>query len=225
MAAREDIREAVWGHKPLSRRVEVVIVTVGQQWRPVDENSDDFLCSLNQRLNQNIIVGDAILYMKASGTSFGYGETLVDSLLAMVPRVIWLDKPVFAGGSALVTRYTGVSYNDATSVGIGHVGEFYVNFGEIGVAIGFTAVGLILGLMDRAGAHHLRAGRFRSFLLWFVPAQMFMHVTGSFAEATGGLMGAIVLCLTVSRLLRRPVLPATARGPLPTAAYRAERGA
>ena len=66
----------------------------------------------------------------ASGEDdFAYGGTLVDGLVAVVPRAIWADKPTVAGYADFVGQYTGTSRDDDTSVGVPVQFELYANGG------------------------------------------------------------------------------------------------
>ena len=61
--------------------------------------------------------------------------------MGLVPRALWPDKPAVGGGGSLVTEYTGIPFEEGTSVGAGQVLEFYVNFGIPGVLAGFAGLG------------------------------------------------------------------------------------
>jgi hypothetical protein len=71
------------------------------------------------------------------------GRTLVELVLAFVPRMIWPDKPSVA---------TGQVFNKELVRGIGdtfispsHLGELYWNFGWPGLICGMTLIGMLLG--------------------------------------------------------------------------------
>ena len=90
-------------------------------------------------MNQNQLVGAAVQYLESGYAPFATGDTLIQSALAIIPRAIWPDKPVFAGSPGLVTQYTGIQFAAGTSVGVGQVLEFYINFGSPGVVGGFLS--------------------------------------------------------------------------------------
>ncbi len=76
-------------------------------------------------------------------TPFQDGRTLVEVVLAFVPRILWPDKPSVA---------TGQLFNKEVIRGIGdtfispsHLGELYWNFGWAGVFCGMLLIGLLLG--------------------------------------------------------------------------------
>jgi hypothetical protein len=198
--SRDKLRASFWGGESLQGRV----ATTGEAARSFaffDPTNPAQLEAIDNRLNQNTIVGRAVIYMSHTMTPFAWGSTFINCLLALVPRFLWPDKPAMAGGSSLVTLYTGVVYNDATSVGIGHVGELYVNFGIPGVAIGFLVIGAVLAMIDSRAAVSLRAGQFRSFLIVTMLGNALLHVNGNFAEATGGAVFGLALVFLVERFL------------------------
>lgn len=82
---------------------------------------------------------------------FAYGGTVLDAGVALVPRIFWRDKPVIAGGSAFVSRFTGMRRdpNDTTSIGLPYQFELYANGGPICVVVGLFVVGLVCATMER----------------------------------------------------------------------------
>jgi hypothetical protein len=93
-------------------------------------------------------------------TPFQNGRTLVELVLAFVPRIIWPDKPGVAAGQLFnkeVIRGIGDTY-----VSPSHLGELYWNFGWPGLIVGMTLIGMLLGfvgaktsLAERASATRL----------------------------------------------------------------------
>src|SRR5262249_48114281 len=127
MRDRSEIRDVVWGGQSLGDRVDRVATTFHAfEW--FDPSKDEHLARIDSRLNQSFLVGAAVSRLSDIG-GFAGGETLWDALIAVVPRALWPDKPVVAGSGNLVTRFTGIEFAAGTSVGIGQVMEFYVNFG------------------------------------------------------------------------------------------------
>jgi hypothetical protein len=202
LAARSEIREAVWGGASLTDRVEVTSESLIRRWQEEDdEDSSVYLDAVDRRLNQNYLLGAAVDYMERTGEYFAGGETIWDAVLAMVPRILWPSKPEYAGSGLLVTRFTGIEFGSTTSVGIGHLMELYVNFGKLGMLIGSLVLGVFLGVLDCLCAKYLRTGHLRAFAFWFAIAILFHNVTGNFAEATAGALGAACLCLVIQHLL------------------------
>jgi hypothetical protein len=79
---------------------------------------------------------------------FGYGESYLDIVIAIIPRVFWEDKPYRLGGAEFVSKYTGIQFGPNTSVGMNYLFEMYVNFGHVGVGFGMLLLGLGLAWME-----------------------------------------------------------------------------
>ena len=95
-------------------------------------------------IDQNAQVGRAVQYIDAGLAQFAYGQTLIDGAASFVPRAIWPTKPIVVGGAALVTKYTGITFDPTTTVGVGNVMESYISFGTLGVMVWFIVLGAAL---------------------------------------------------------------------------------
>jgi hypothetical protein len=212
MRDRDAIRDVVWSGQPLSARVERLKLTLGNV-EFFDLHNRDHLVRVDDRLNQNLLVGAAVQYMDAGLARFTYGQTLWQGFIAVVPRAIWPTKPVVAGSGSLVTQYTGIAFAEGTAVGIGHVMEAYISFGSAGVLVGFVLLGCVVGFIDRRAGQHLLNGDIRGFAVWFLPGLSFLQVGGSIVELTSSVAAALIAVHLVNRLLtRRPVQEATKPG-------------
>lgn len=91
---------------------------------------------------------EMIVTRTGNGVPFQRGYTLTPIYLAFVPRLIWPEKPNVPTGQ-LVNREFGVT-NAAfarTYISPSHLGELYWNFGWLGVIVGMTSIGLLLGFV------------------------------------------------------------------------------
>jgi hypothetical protein len=202
MRDRESIREVVWSGQPVAARLERVRLMLSTfEW--FDVHNRDHLVRIDDRLNQNLLLGAAVQYMDAGLARFAYGQTIYQGFIAVIPRAIWPTKPVVAGSGTLVTEYTGIPFAEGTAVGIGHVMEAYVSFGTVGVLVGFMLVGAVVGAIDGAAGRRLRAGDARGFLVWFLPGLSFLQVGGSIVELTSSIAAALLAAHLVNRLLKR----------------------
>jgi hypothetical protein len=200
MRDRDDIREVVWGGQNLGNRVEQLYVTVStSEW--FSPYNNDQLGAIDDRLNQNYLVGAAIGSLASRSVDFARGETLWDAVTALIPRALWADKPVVAGSGDLVTRYTGIEFAEGTSVGIGQVMELYVNFGTLGIVLGFGVLGVLLSIIDSTAGRKLSVGDWCGFALWYLPGLPLLGVGGSLVEATASCAASLVAALMVNRLL------------------------
>jgi hypothetical protein len=114
-------------------------------------------------------------------------------VLSPIPRAFWPDKPIATGSGDLVSRFTGVRFAEGTSVGIGHVMEWYVNFGAVGVFLGSLLFGFGLATIDRIAVNHLQNGDWSRFCLWYLSALSLLQVGGSLVEAVAGAAGGMVI--------------------------------
>lgn len=82
---------------------------------------------------------------------YAMGQTVLDSGYTLIPRALWPGKPVVAGGSAFVMKYTGMRRDprDTTSIGLPYQFELYANGGPICVVVGLLVVGYVCGWLER----------------------------------------------------------------------------
>jgi len=202
MRDRNDIRDVVWAGADVGDRVDQLQGTIASaEW--FDVANLDHLERIDSRLNQNYLVGAAVLYLEADKVDYARGSTLWDAVLSMVPRAMWPGKPVFAGSGDLVSTYTGIRYAEGTSIGIGAVMECFVNFGRWGVFGGFFLIGAAVVYVDRSAGSALRRGDADVFLRWYLPGLSLLNVGGLFAEVTGTGAAALVVVTIVSHATER----------------------
>lgn len=81
---------------------------------------------------------------------YAYGETVYSALYTLIPRFLWEDKPVVAGGSEFFVRYTGLvqPVEDVTSIGIAYPFELYANGGPVVVVAGLAAIGFLCARLE-----------------------------------------------------------------------------
>jgi hypothetical protein len=199
MRDRSEIREVVWGGQPLQSRIERVFTTLSTlEW--FDPWDESHLLRVDQRLNQNFLAGVAVHQLSESG-DYAYGETIWQALMALIPRALWPEKPVVAGSMGLVSRYTGIPFAEGTSVGIGQVMEFYINFGTMGVVLGFLILGVIITLIDSTAAQRLLQRDWQGFALWYLVGISFLQVGGSLVEVTSSAGASVAVALLANRYL------------------------
>ncbi len=168
--SRDSIRAVVWSDESsLTNRFATISSSLANfQWfDPYNPRDYSFL---DLRQNQNFLTGSAMERLANGQVDYASGETIMDAFLMLIPRAIWSDKPISSGGSLLVRQYTTFAVYGSTSIGIGQVLEFYINFGTAGVVVGFFILGALIAVMDEAAARNLRRGDWQRFALWYVPA-------------------------------------------------------
>lgn len=204
---RNEYRDAAWREgATLGQRAERVINTF-TNFEFVDLDNPKHRENIDLRLNQNDLVGAAEAHITSSRADYANGETFWTALVAPIPRILWADKPTFGGSANLVAEYTGYSFDDTTSVGLGQVLEFFINFGWTGEFWCYVLFGAVCRRLDMHAGFALRDGEFRRFLLFFLPGMAFMQSGGALAEvvasATGAFFAALLAAALADRYLTR----------------------
>ena len=190
-AHRDEIRQEVWGGASMSRRADAVLkIFTDFTW--LETTNPDQLMAMHQRLNQNYFVGLAADRIERGEVDYLYGRSVWEGVLALVPRAIWPDKPVFGGSPKIVREMTGLPLDENTSWGVGNVMEFHINFGITGLVVGFLLLGWILGALDRKAAELERSGDLGRVFFYFLPGVALIQPLGSMVELTGGAAAALV---------------------------------
>jgi hypothetical protein len=198
MRDRNDIRATVWGGQSYESRFDQIYNTFSD-FELFDPLNNAHLQRIDDRMNQSALIGASIRYIDTGQQDYAGGETLLNAGIAIIPRAIWWDKPITAGSGNLVATYTGIQFAEGTSVGVGQVMEFYINFGTTGVIIGFLVLGALVAFFDKAAAVRLAEGDWQSFSFWFLPGLGFMQVGGQLVEVTMSVASAMVLAIIVKR--------------------------
>ncbi|MES2604941.1 MAG: hypothetical protein V4603_08390 [Pseudomonadota bacterium] len=202
MRDRSDIRNAIWEQNAQYSERFGMIADLFTNFEFFDRHNPNHLKTIDDRLNQNWLVGMAIPYV-GTRVDFANGETIIFSFVALVPRAIWPSKPQIGGGGNVVTTYTGIRFDATTSVGAGQVLEFYVNFGRPGVYIGFFLLGMLIKTFDSRAARGLMRHDFRAFLVWLLAGLGFLQAGGNFVEVTTSVVASIASGLMIILLVRR----------------------
>jgi hypothetical protein len=188
---REEIRKEVWGGAPLTDRIDATL-DIFRDFRWFNPNNMGHVIALDQRLNQNFFTGLAADRIEQGSVDYLYGRSVWEGLIALIPRALWPDKPVFAGSPKIVSEMTGLTLNENTSFGVGNVMEFHINFGIPGLIVGFFLLGLALRALDRYAAMSLRRGDFGNAVIGFLPAIALIQPNGSLVEISSGAAAALV---------------------------------
>ena len=198
MRDRKDIRAVVWGGEAYTSRFTTITRTL-TQFEFLDIENPDHLSRIDERLNQNFLVGRSVEYLAVNREQFAKGRTIWEAVLAPIPRAFWPNKPIAAGSGDLVSEFTGMHFAKDTSVGIGHVLEWYVNFGTPGVFFGMMGLGLLIGYIDRMAARTLYSGDATSFVVWWLPGLSLLQVGGSLVEAVGSASAGLLIALFIRK--------------------------
>jgi hypothetical protein len=190
-AHRDAIRDAVWGGTSLENRMDVV-KDAFTNLEVFDLYNGNHQIALDQRLNQNFFVGLAAQRIEEGQVNYLYGRSVWEALLALIPRALWPDKPVFGGSPKIVAEMTGLDLSPTTSWGVGQVMEFYINFGIFGLIGGFLLLGWGLGTLDRKAAAAEIRGDLGQAIVFFLPGAALVQPLGSMVELAGGAGAGLV---------------------------------
>jgi hypothetical protein len=200
MRDRVELRASVWGGQSLEQRLGQIGQMISTfEWFDLWNNAH--LHRIDDRLNQNVLLGAAVRNLEAGYVDYARGATLDQAAVALIPRIIWPDKPIRAGGSSLVTSFTGIAFASGTTVGVGQLMEFYINFGTPGVIVGFFLLGLVIAGFDRAAAMALQRGDWRTFAFWYLGGLGFLQANGALFEITASVAGGLVAAILVNRFV------------------------
>jgi hypothetical protein len=195
---RDEIRDVIWyQNSGIIQRLEQVSKLV-TDFQFLDLSNPSHLFALDDRLNQNYIVGEGIMQHRQGETELQYGATL--PLWALIPRVIWPDKPAVGGGGYLVSQFTGIGFEEGTSVGIGQVLEFYINFGMPGILAGFAVFGFILMRLDQRMMRAFAMGNTTGVTQTALPGLAMLMPLGNLMEILVAVASAIIASQALTRL-------------------------
>ncbi len=200
MRDRPTIREAVWGGYAWGERTGALSQSF-QDWEWLNLRNEDHLQRMDERLNQNVLVGAGVHYLGVGFTEFAGGATVGQAILSLIPRAIWPEKPIYAGSGTLVSDYTGIPFEEGTSVGIGQVLEFYINWGTIGVVLGFLILSIVVAILDWAASQRLQRGDWQGFAYFYLPGLSLIETGGSLVGMISSSAAGLLTIYLVNRYL------------------------
>ena len=186
---RDDIRYVAWSSASMGSKFDATMEIAGAaSW--FDIRNYDHADYLDQRLNQNYFVGLSAERLAAGQVEWFRGQSFVDGLIAMIPRIVWPEKPLGGGSGRLVADLTGLDLSYDSSFGVGNVLELYANFGWPSLIAGFLGLGWVLGRLDLRAAIAEREGRYRPLLVSYLIAVGLIQPNGSIVELTAWTVSA-----------------------------------
>ncbi len=191
---RDELRSLTWKGGSYEERLSVTR-RVFTEAKLLDPEDSAHLLALEERLNQNLFVGLAAERLERGQVSFIHGRSILDAFIALVPRFLWPDKPVFGGSGTIVSDMTGLQLSTKTSWGVGNVMEFYINFGWLGLVMGFAMLGWAIAKLDEVAASALVDGNHGKALIVFLPCVALIQPNGSMVELAGGASSALIAAL------------------------------
>lgn len=126
---------------------------------------------------------------------FQYGRTYSYFAVALIPRVIWPEKPQAGGANNFFSVTYGITTEEGakrTTFGVSLLGEGYINFGGVGVFLIMAVQGIVLKLLQHIfGGTKSGVGGQAIFLAFFV---FFLNGVGTSAEILFGNIFQNLLC-------------------------------
>jgi oligosaccharide repeat unit polymerase len=134
------------------------------------------------------------------------GQTPLALFTMPIPRVFWPEKPLPATGPFTEAFLPGVYESSGTTIPPGIFGEWYMNFGTLGVLFGLAGFGVLFG---RLATRWRRRRDDESLLTYALMVALIPHyVRGEMVSATVAFLIIYlpgVFLIRVSRLQRRPI--------------------
>jgi hypothetical protein len=125
---------------------------------------------------------------------YQYGATYSFFAIALIPRVVWPDKPVAGSANGFFAVTYGLTSEEGakvTTFGVSILGEAFINFGWFGVVSVMLLQGLIISLLEYTfGNTRSGAGGQAVFIAFFV---FFLNGIGSSSEILfGGILQNLI---------------------------------
>ena len=200
MRERTAIREEVWGGSRLEKRIESV-KKIYQDFEWLDLKKEEHIQRIDERLNQNILVGMTVDRISTGEIYPVQGITLWWGVQSLVPRIIWRDKTVVAGSMNVAGYFTGQEFAKGTSVGLGQIMELYGNYKRWGVVVGMFLLGWLLSIWDIRCGQALRRGDWQNYSCYFILLVPLLQPGGSAVELFSGTAAAAVLVWVLKKFV------------------------
>jgi hypothetical protein len=192
MRDRTQIREIVWQNSTNSERLETVAESFTKfEWFDWDDQAH--LVQIDRRLNQTFLVGLSREFLTNNPDRLLNGASYSAAMLSMIPRAIWPDKPVVAGGNQLVTDVTGVTFSQGTSVGAGPIMELYANNLFTALIVGMFLFGFLMQELDIKASRAAKREDFLQLISACLPCLMILQPIGSMTEIMSGLASGVLI--------------------------------
>jgi len=201
-SGRSELRSVIWSSEDMELRIATTTDVFTTNFQLFDIYNPTQLEAFDVRLSLNRLIGLGVQRLETGVVDYSYGKTIADAMLMVVPRIFWTDKPLIVGGQALVNQYTGVYMMGSTSVALGHVLEFYVNFGTVGVFTGFLGLGTLLALIDERAAVALNANNLFRTTLWLMPSFGLWLIEDNLITTVGTSVSALLTTIIVHFFFR-----------------------
>jgi hypothetical protein len=160
-----DYRKAAWGGAGSGAGWESFENAIDEKSENNALFSSGSLAKSSLRINQGYIITN-IMYTVPARVPFENGKELMQILeAAFLPRIIAPNK-LNAGDRTIFTKYSGLHLRKGTSMGLGSMGDGYINFGIVGGCVFMFFLGLLFSEVLNG---FYKYSKYYPFLLLFTP--------------------------------------------------------
>lgn len=124
----------------------------------------------------------------------------------LMPRFLFPEKANLGGDSWLVRKYAGLNVagnESSTSIGLGYMGEFYIDFGFPGMLVPLLLYGVLIGFLYRGIYLVAPSGAFFAAVCAGLFLQHFLSYEGNFTKLLGGLLQNFIVVALILLALGR----------------------
>jgi len=165
---REDMLHGDMVERTVSFTTEFVSVLRGEAFTP-----QVVLRTLRDRMDPSEILAQQVRH-QPEVEPYAYGRIFLGSAVsALIPRILWPEKPIRVGGADYINRFAGTTFrSEDVSIDLPFQFELYGNFGFWGVVLGLSIFGFLIAKMELAifkvGIETWRFLTYNGFLLLLV---------------------------------------------------------
>lgn len=164
--------------------------------------------AIDTRINLNNILGRVVL----NWTPDIAIESINQLYVAFIPRLVWPGKPTLTGSADWVRQLADMSIAKDVSVGLGHIGELYGNFGGLGVWFGAIVIACIFATLDYKVNYHIYKMTFLDAWGFLMIGLSLIQPGGIFVKALNAAFITTVTFLLVRLLLKNLVSSKSTQG-------------
>lgn len=202
---KHDYREEAWLNNNENANSETFYQNFIKNYEKADITDKAFYLGSLGRLNQAWLVSCTMEKVPIE-QPFVNGETIVSSFTdALLPRILNKDKQQ-SGGRERMDKFTNVFLSGSVSMGIGYLGELYVNFGIIGGIISFGILGIFFAFIEKKA---LLLSVKNPLILLFAPVYVMTFLTSGndfFWIFNNLTMGTLILYMIIRYFSKQNVL-------------------
>lgn len=150
---KSEYRQYVWENEVrFSEKIALLgdLITLKTLSNAIDSNveNNESLIQTIHRLNQGWQTSKVVDHIPET-VPYQYGKEFVNDILSsFMPRFLWPDKRV-VNDYLRFNYYTGYSLNSRTSMSLGVIGDFYIDFGKIGSCVMMFIFGWTIAKLNK----------------------------------------------------------------------------